>query len=114
MLPALLNEGFLPRSASIRNSTIPPFLQLQNREYNLFFSCFLQEFSYKRDISRNEGLIMPRRKKRGRPKGSKNSPKAVSNSTGSEITVEDIQAVKALTERMGTEKIQALAKVLAK
>lgn len=53
MLPALLNEGFLPRSASIRNSTIPPFLQLQNREYNLFSSCFLQEFSYKRDISRN-------------------------------------------------------------
>ena len=51
---------------------------------------------------------------RGRPKGSKT---AVAHSSargnGASISIEDIQAVKALAEKLGAEKLRQLADVLA-
>lgn len=48
----------------------------------------------------------PGKRKGGRPKGSQ--------STAGGITVQDIEAVKALVDRMGAEKVRDLAQVLAK
>jgi hypothetical protein len=53
-------------------------------------------------------------KRKGRKPGRKPAAVAANSSTVLAISVEDIAAVKALADRIGAEKVQALAKVLAK
>jgi hypothetical protein len=66
-------------------------------------------------ISTYKGTILKARKKPGRPKGSKPSTAAAAAGTiTGEITLDDIRAVKDLAEKIGAEKVQQLAGVLAK
>lgn len=53
-------------------------------------------------------------KKRGRPKKRRAAPASAGAANGTRITLEDIQAVKALVNRLGAEKVLDLARVLAK
>src|SRR5208337_2730904 len=70
-------------------------------------------------ISTYKGTIL---KKAGGGKPAKKTAPAVAKApltapamrTGGGITLDDIKAVKALTDRMGAERVQQLAKVLAK
>ncbi len=58
-------------------------------------------------------ILKPGRKKRGRKPGPKPAAAANGRKTRSAaITVEEIQAVKALVDRLGAEKVRQLAEVL--
>ena len=67
------------------------------------------------EISENYVYSLKKKRKGGRPTGSKavaqSSAKASNSAT---ITIEDIEAVKALAEKLGAEKLHQLADVLAK
>jgi len=64
------------------------------------------------------GWVMPAKtaapKKLGRPKAAPAAPAAPAAADLTEITLEDIRAVKALTDRIGADKVRQLAQVLAK
>jgi hypothetical protein len=53
-------------------------------------------------------------KRRGRKPGRKPAAVAVDGRRTASITIDDIQAVKALADRIGAEKVKELAQVLAK
>ena len=63
-------------------------------------------------ISTYKGYIAGKKKGNGRKKGRK--PAEAGNAKADGITVHDIEAVKALVDRMGAEKVRELAKVLGK
>jgi hypothetical protein len=66
-------------------------------------------------ISNYKSNILKERKKMGRPKGTTVAgPKAAPSVATTEITLEDIRAVKHLADRLGAEKVKELAGVLAK
>jgi hypothetical protein len=77
-----------------------------------------KQFRIKMDasvISNYKGTILKARKKPGRPKGPKPSPATAATGTISvEISLDDIRAVKDLADKIGAEKVQQLAGVLAK
>jgi hypothetical protein len=76
-----------------------------------------KQYSIKMDtstISTYKGTILKARKKIGRPKGQKAwTPKAAPAGTTDEITMSDIEAVKKLVDSIGSDKVKALAQVLA-
>ncbi len=77
-----------------------------------------QQYQIKMDtgmISNYKNTILKDRKKPGRPKAPRAwSPKTVPVESTGDITMSDIEAVKKLVDRMGSEKVRALARVLAK
>jgi hypothetical protein len=77
-----------------------------------------KQFRIKMDtsvISTYKGTILKARKKPGKPKGPKPSPAMAAPGTFTvEISLDDIRAVKALADKIGAEKVQQLAGVLAK
>jgi len=64
-------------------------------------------------ISNYKSGILKELKKGGRPKAN-NPPKAAHAGVTTEISLDDIRAVKHLTDRLGAEKVKELAAVLAK
>ena len=65
-------------------------------------------------ISNYKTAIHKKAGKRGRPKGKRSAArKAPANHRGN-ISLADIQAVKALTDRIGADKVKELAAVLSK
>lgn len=63
---------------------------------------------------KNNVLKEMRKGKGGRPKKRKGRAAVGAASSGRGITLEDIQALKSLVDRMGTKKLRQLALVLAK
>jgi hypothetical protein len=72
-------------------------------------------YNYKSLVSSKPASGKRKGRKPGRkPKAVATAAAATNGSTALTISVEDIAAVKALADRIGAEKVQALAKVLAK
>ena len=86
----------------------PAILSFVKENYNL-------DMSY--DMASNyKGLILKKRggKRRGRKPGRKPAAVATNGRKAGGITLADIEAVKALADRLGAEKVRQLAAVLAK
>ncbi|OAI39929.1 hypothetical protein AYO40_05285 [Planctomycetaceae bacterium SCGC AG-212-D15] len=96
------------------NDTMPIDIQSQlKKDFNIKMDPSVIS-NYKSTIIRLGGrkkkLGRPKGRKLGRPAGTRSSIKA---SPSSSITIADIQAVKALAERLGADKLRQLADVLA-
>jgi hypothetical protein len=86
----------------------PAILSFVKENYSL-------DMSY--DMASNyKGLILKKRggRRRGRKPGRKPVALATNGSKAGGITLADIEAVKALADRLGAEKVRQLAAVLAK
>lgn len=83
-------------------------LSFLKSNYNVVMSPEMA-YNYKSNVLKKKG------RKRGRKPGRKPAAAAPANGRrGGGITLEDIQAVKKLADRIGAEKVQQLAAVLAK
>ena len=98
--------------ASLGNDVKPPeILKFVKDNFNLKMSYDMAS-NYKGTALRQMG-VKRKGKKRGRKPGA-TAAAAVNGHASASISIEDIQAVKALADRLGAEKVWQLAKVLAK
>jgi hypothetical protein len=98
--------------ASLGNDVKPPeILKFVKDNYNVKMSYDMAS-NYKGTALKQLGIKRKRRKS-GRKAATTSAP-AANGHTGGSISLEDIQAVKALADRLGAEKVWQLAKVLAK
>lgn len=65
--------------------------------------------SYKSNIKKKLGLGRVNKKKRGRPAGSTNAPRA--EAKGNMVNLDDLQAVSELVKKMGAEKVMSMVQI---